>query len=576
MNLAPPLPPELLEQLPEPLRQVVTVLLGQLEAFQAQVQALQQQNQSLTTENQLLRQKLDALIRRYFGSPKNESLDPNQLQLLLAGITPPATPPTPSSQTLAASAPPASPQSARKPARSGIPDNLPVERIVLLPDEVKAHPEAFRQIDEVVTKELDWEAAKFFWRYYVRPKFVRKEAASAPVGALPPAPQSPIPEKVATAARDLAQQARIDPPEVFIAALPNRLIEKGLPGVGLLVHLLLSRFEDHLPYYRLEKIFRQRYGVPLARQSLVDWTEQLATWLQPIYRQMKVELLAGSYLQADETPIRYLDREEPGRSCRGYFWVFSHPQGNVIFEWQTGRDREGPEVFLKDFKGKLQTDGYAAYARLVQDRNAPLVAQGQPPELLLLACWAHVRRKYFDAKDHDRRAAWFLKQIGLLYALEKRLRQQKAGPRLRQAARAAEAGMILSRIKRALDRIGPQVLPQSLLGKAIAYTLERWPELLRYVEHGDVEIDSNKIENAIRPTAIGKKNFLFVGHPEAGWRSAVIYSILGTCHRYGINPALYLKDVLTRLPDLKQSQVAELTPRAWAKAHPEARTLPLK
>jgi len=172
--------------------------------------------------------------------------------------------------------------------------------------------------------------------------------------------------------------------------------------------------------------------------------------------------------------------------------------------------------------------------------------------------------------------AWFLKQIALLYALEKRLRQGQAGPRLRQAARAAEAGMILSRIKKAMDRIAPGLLPQSLLGKAIHYTLELWPQLTGYVEQGEVEIDSNAIENAIRPTAVGKKNFLFVGHPDAGWRSAVIYSILGTCRRYGIDPAKYLKDVLTRLPDLKQSDIPSLTPRAWAKAHPEARTLPPK
>jgi transposase len=165
-----------------------------------------------------------------------------------------------------------------------------------------------------------------------------------------------------------------------------------------------------------------------------------------------------------------------------------------------------------------------------------------------------------------------LKQIGLLYALEKRLRQANAGPRLRQAARAAEASMILARIKKGLDRIGPKVLPQSLLGQAIQYTLNLWPELNRYVEHGEVEIDSNAVENSIRPTAVGKKNFLFIGHPEAGWRSAVIYSIMGSCHRYQIDPAKYLTDVLTRLPDLKQSDVPTLTPKAWAKAHPEART----
>ena len=552
--------------------------LGQLESMlaslEARNQSLLRDNQSLRDENQLLRQKLNALIRRYFGSPKNEGLDPHQLLLLLAGLDSSTTAPAPTTTSTPTAG--ASATSARKPARSGIPENLPIERVVLLPEAVKANPEAFRQIEEVVTRELDWEPAKFYWRHFVRPKFVLKTGAQAPRSAEALMPRTLILEKASAAGRDLALQALVDPPEVFIAALPNRLIEKGLPGVGLLVHVLLSRFEDHLPFFRLEKIFRERHGVPLARQSLVDWTEQMATWLQPIYRQMTVELLAGGYIQADETPIRYLDREEPGRSCHGYFWVYGQPGGNVIFEWQTSRGRDGPEAFLKDFKGKLQTDGYAVYQCIVEDRNKSLLAQGKKIELILLSCWAHARRTFFEAKDHDRRTAWFLKQIGLLYALEKRLRQRKARPKVRQAARAAEAAVILARIKKGLDLIGSKVLPQSLLGKAIRYTLNLWPELNRYVEYGEVEIDSNIVENSIRPTAIGKKNFLFVGHPDAGWRSAVIYSIMGTCRRYGIDPAKYLKDVLTRLPDLKQSQIPELTPRAWAKAHPEARTLQRK
>jgi transposase len=543
-----------------------------LAQVQARLASVEADNQALRAENQLLRDKVQALLRRYFGSPKNESLDPAQLQLLLAGLTPLA--PVPAPQPTAAPSGPARPPAARPPARSGIPEDLPIVREVLLPEEVKANPEAFRQIEEVITKELDWEAAKFFWRHIVRPKFVRKEPAPVSPAAAPlPTPSQ---QKAAAVGQELAAAAIVEPPEVFIAALPARLIEKGLPGAGLLVHLLLSRFEDHLPFYRLEKIFRERHGVPIARQSMVDWTEQLATWLQPIYRQMKAESFAGGYLQADETPVRYLDRDEPGRSCQGYLWAFGHPRGNVLFEWRTSRGRDGPEEFLGDFKGKLQTDGYAAYRSLARERNAPLLARGQEPELILFACWAHARRKYIEAKDHDRRAAWFLKQIGLLYALEKRLRQAQAGPRLRAAVRAAEAGMILARIKKASDRIGPRVLPQSLLGKAIGYTLDLWPELARYVGHGEVEIDSNQIENAIRPTAIGKKNFLFVGHPDAGWRSAVIYSIMGSCRRYRIDPAKYLKDVLTRLPHLKQCGIPSLTPREWAKAHPEARTLPPK
>ena len=526
----------------------------------------------LVAENHLLRQKLDALIRRYFGSPKSESLDPHQLQMLLAGLVnqdpapAPAAPPLPAKQSQAASS--------RQPARSGIPEDLPTQREVLLPAEVQANPEAFRQIDELITRELDYEPGRFFWHLYVRPKFVRQNAgqtnpapAVAPVAGAPATHPEPALAKVSPVMLALVAAEIPALKEVLVAELPNRLIEKGLPGVGLLVHLILSRFEDHLPFYRQEKIFRERHRVPITRQSMVEWTEQIATWLQPVYRQMIKDLVAQKYLQADETPIWYLDREVPGRACQGYFWVYGRPGGDVIFDWQTGRGREGPRAILKEFKGKLQVDGYGAYQSLAGERKG---------ELILIACWAHARRKFFDAKNHDRRAGWFLKQIALLYALEKRLRDKRAGPALRQAARAAEAKMILERIGRALTRLQVKVLPQSLLGKAISYTLDLWQELNRYVEYGEVEVDNNLIENAIRPTAIGKKNFLFIGHPEAGWRSALIYSILGSCRRHGVNPAKYLSDVLKRLPDMKQSEIPTITPGAWAKAHPEARVLPPK
>lgn len=512
----------------------------------------------LMAENHLLRQKLDALIRRYFGSPKSEALDPHQLQLLLAGLMGQEPAPAPAPAAPPAKEPQASAK--RKPARAGIPKDLPTERVVLLPAEVQADPQAFRQIDELVTKELDYEPGHFFWRLYVRPKFVRN-AVQPVVNADSAATKLP-PVLAAMVLANLPEESR----QVFIAALPNRLIDKGLPGVGLLVHLILSRFEDHLPFYRLEKIFRERHQVPLARQSLVDWTEAVANWLLPIYREMKKALLAQSYLQADETPIWYLDREVPGRTCQGYFWVYGRPGGDVLFDWRTGRGREGPTEFLKGFSGKLQSDGYAVYGALSKAGF----------ELVLFACMAHARRNFFDAKDQDWRAAWFLKQMGLLYALEERLRQGRAGPALRQAARAAEAKMILARIGKALKLFQPRVLPQSLLGKAIKYMLGLWEELNRYTDHGEVEIDNNLLENALRPTAIGKKNFLFIGHPEAGWRSAVIYSILGSCRRHRINPAKYLKDVLSRLPDMKQNEISTVTPGAWAKAHPEARSLPPK
>jgi transposase len=560
-----------LSALPEPVRAFIQDLIARLDAALNKVDGL-------TAENQSLRQKVEALIKRYFGGTKNESMDPNQLMLLLAGLEAmqpvAATPSAPVKDTSAA-------RRDRKPARSGIPENLPVERVVIVPEEVKANPGQFRQIDEVITKELDYQPGRFLMRHYVRPKFVRKEnteVAQSVNSAATTAPSAPAPQAADCATVDnvpdpvAAQPA--GPREVFIAPAPARLIEKGMPGAGLLIYLLLSRFEDHLPFYRLEKIFWERYGVPITRQSMVDWIEQLCFWFAPIYEEIKRELMRGNYLQVDETVIRYLDREEPGKSCQGYFWVYSRPGADVIFDWQTTRSHLAPLAVLKDFEGKLQTDGYEGYDALAKAR-----ARARPDKtsgLLHFDCWAHARRKFIDAKDDDKRALWFLRQIGLLYEVEKRARQLKVGPALRQAMRAAQSKMVLERIGKALKPIQSKVLPESKLGQAIRYTLNQWNGLIRYIDHGDVEADNNLVENSIRPTAIAKKNFLFIGHPDAGGRSAMIYSILGSCRRRAINPAQYLDDILKRLPEMKRSEIASVTPGAWAKAHPEARLTPAK
>jgi hypothetical protein len=272
---------------------------------------------------------------------------------------------------------------------------------------------------------------------------------------------------------------------------------------------------------------------------------------------MKTGLLAGTYLQADETPIRYLDPDVKGKSQQGWLWTYSHPEGDVVFEWNISRSREGPREFLKEFKGKLQTDGYGVYESLARERGG---------ELILIGCWAHARRGFHEALDEGRAAAWIVGQIGQLYGVEKALREHRAGPDLRAAVRAWQSRPVLVRLRRALEVIRRRVLPKSLLGQAIDYTLSRWEALTRYVDDGRLEIDNNLCENAIRPTAIGKKNFLFIGHPEAGQRSAVIYSVLGSCRRLGINPAEYLQDLFERLPKAKTSEIKSLTPAAWLKA----------
>lgn len=486
----------------------------ELSALRELVATLQGAMCSLQVENKLLRQKLELFLQRYFGGTKNESLDRAQLELLLAGIE--ALPP---SAPVAEKQTPVRCTSAARPVRQALPAHLETERVVLEPAEVQAQPTGWHKLGEEITEELDWKPAKFIKRLYIRPKYANAE-------------------------------------RIVIAPLPARLIEKGLPGAGLVAQVIVSKFEDHLPLYRQERIYRERHGVNLSRQTLCGWVEEAARWLQPIHREMKAGLVAGDYLQVDETPIRYLDPDVKGKSQSGWLWVYSQPRGDVVFDWNISRSREGPREFLKGFRGALQTDGYGVYESLARERN----------ELLLVGCWAHARRNFHEALNEGRVVAWFVGQIALLYAVEKQLRETKAGPQLRAAGRASESRMVLARLRRAMERVRRRVLPKSLLGQALDYALARWEALTRYVDTGRLEIDNNLCENAIRPTAIGKKNFLFIGHPEAGWRSAVIYSVLGSCRRHGINPDEYLRDVFERLPRAKSSEVKSLTPSAWAKA----------
>ncbi len=515
-------------------------------ALKERVSVLEAHQSELVAQNKFLHLKVDLLLKRLYGS-SSEKIAEQQMQLLMAGLSAPTLPGPPPPELMERS--PAAKSTQSKPARHGLPKNLETERIVLEPEEVKAAPQQWKQIGEEITEELDYTPARFLRRLYIRPKYVPmpKLAENGPVKASSPS--------------DLVSHvlAELDEPkQVVIAPLPPRLIEKGYPGPGLLAHILVSKYEDHLPLYRQEKIFSQRHGVKLCRQSLAQWVAAAAFWLKPIYNEIKKGLQAAGYLQADETPIRYLDPDRPGKAQLGYLWTYSVPGQDVLFDWQTTRSHQPLAAFLEQFEGWLQTDAFSAYLRVAKDRKG---------EVKLVGCWAHCRRNFVEALEEDRRVGWFVRQIGHLYGVEKKLRARRAGPKLRAARRAAESRGVLDRLRKALELMARKILPQSGFGQAIAYALNQWESLVRYVEEGRLEIDNNLIENAIRPTALGKKNFLFIGHPDAGWYSAVIYSLLGSCHRHGINPYEYLCDVLKRLPSATNHQVAQLTPAAWTKAH---------
>ena len=345
---------------------------------------------------------------------------------------------------------------------------------------------------------------------------------------------------------------------VAIAALPPRLLPQSKLGLGLAVHLLLSRFDDHVAYYTLERNFRERFGVAISRQQMVQWVEKVAHLLLAIYRLIWEELKAGDYLQIDESPVKVLDPEVKGKAARGYLWFYSQPGGYVFLEFHSSRGRDGPRQRLRGFHGTMQTDGDELYDALRKE---------QPSTLKRIGCTSHARRKFYQALlESCSEALWFIGQLRQLYQLERELKDYSPAERRKGRLQKAPAIWLAMKRRAQVIRADPRVLPQSTLGKAVRYLVNEYMALVGYLRDGRFEIDSNLVENDVRPSAVGKRRWLFIGHPDAGWRSAVIYTIIQSCRRYGINPQEYLTDVLQRLPSMTSSQVRELLPEQWRNA----------
>jgi transposase len=500
------------------------------------IRDLEAAQQQMSQEIKLLKEKINLLIRRLFGS-KSEKLDAAQLELLLKED---ASGKADASAEKAEASPnveglkPVAKRSDKKQRRERWPKNLAVEQEVIEPAEVRDNPEAFRCIGEEVTEMLDYQPAKFFRRQIIRRKFVRREQS------------------------DLAP---------VIAPLPESLQQRCIAAPGLLAQVIVSKYCDHLPLYRQEQIYWGRHQVWLPRQSMARWVQLASEWLKPIYQQIKDQMMRGSYLQVDETPIRYLDPGN-GKTALGYLWVAHRPGKDVLFEWYTTREAKCLDKLIPlDFSGTIQCDGYSAYDRFARHR----ASAGRP--VLLAGSWAHVRRGFYEALDHAaKEAGWILVQISHLYEIERRLRRQHAGPALQEAYRISQSRPVCRRIHRVLQRwyLTRRFLPKSTMGKAVSYALGQWKSLEVYLKEPEIEIDNNLVENAIRPTALGKKNWLFFGDAEAGERSAIIYSIIESCRRHGIEPYTYLHDVLTRLPSMTNRQIKDVVPKAWAAARRNA------
>jgi transposase len=399
----------------------------------------------------------------------------------------------------------------KHPGRNPLPSSLRREEVIIEPTEDVS---GCVRLEDEVTEVLEVKAAEFYVKRYVRRKYVRKENEGIAIGKL-----------------------------------SNRAIEKGIPGASVLAMLIISKFIDHLPIYRQLAIFK-RAGIVLHYNTVLDWTNNGLDIMEPIYDYLRRKILSSHYLQADETGLKVLDSEKNGSTHQGYLWAYRDVSSNlVMFEYQRGRNKEGPAKMLKDFKGYLQTDGYAAYDQFY-NRDG----------ITMLHCMAHARRYFKESEDNDKeRSSYALKVFQEVYEIERQIKDLSTDER-----RKIRQESILPKLNEFhiwMTEQYRQVTPKSPIGKALEYSLKRWKELCLFTTDGQLEIDNNRIENQIRPIALGRKNYLFAGSHESAQRIAMIYSLLASCKANEIDPMKWLTHVLEELPNRTVNDIEGLLPK---------------
>ena len=459
------------------------------------------------------------LKRMLFGRRSERLIDPNQQQLFEDAPAPvEAAPPEDDDQ-------PDPPPRRRKrhKGRRPLPEHLPRQiHEIHPPEDERSCPDCGQPkvvFGQDVTEELEVIPAKFFVNRYVRFKYAcRRCQGHVSVGPLPPRP-----------------------------------LDKGVPGPGFLAHVITSKFADHTPLYRQQQIYR-RYGLELPRSTLCGWVAYVASTLSPIVAAMKTTVLASRKVHTDDTPITVLDPGvKPVGSRRGYMWVYIGERDDVVFEYTNSRKRDGPESFLKGYRGYLQADAFAGYNRIY--------AGG---DVLEVACWAHARRKFFDAQStHGVEARRVLKLIGRLYTVERRAKRLDVPPERLLAWRQRHARRRLTQLRAELDRLSLVVLPRSPLGEALGYTLNNWKALTRYTEAPFLAIDNNHSERQIKQLVIGRKNWMFAGSEAGAENAAILFSLVVSCKLAGVDPFAYFRDVLLRIHTHPAERITELIPREW-------------
>ena len=465
-------------------------------------------------------------IRKY--GPASEKLSDAQLDLLdmEPGVS------NVEVQAESGREPVAAPQSKPKrerrphPGRQALPANLPrVERVIPCPPEqcsCKQCGQATVVIGYDSSEQLDVEPAKYFVTVTRREKRVCQQCGTA---------------------------------GVTVAPAPARIVEKGLVSDRVILDTVVGKYSDHLPLYRQNAILERETGIEISRATLDGWVMRVGNLLVPVAAAMRIELLRGSYIQADETPVDVQMHDGRGKNHQAYLWQYGKPGGNVVFDFRMGRGRDGPKEFLGTFEGLLQTDGYVAYEKV------------GGPKLVHVGCWAHSRRHFYDAlklAPGDAAAARAVAAIDELFAVDAEARERELDAEGRQALRRERAPALLEMIKQRVEAARAQSLPASALGKAAKYTLTLWPLLTRFLEHGELELSNNLAENSMRGVAVGRKNWIHLGSREAGPKVAAILSVMETCRRRGIAARAYLGAVLPGLGEVSIQRIGEFTPAAWA------------
>lgn len=406
------------------------------------------------------------------------------------------------------------------PGRMKLPEHLRRETIIVQPD---TDVTGLKKIGDEVSEVLNYIPGELYVKQYIRPKYI-----------------VPVNDTDHT---------------VITASLPGRLMEKCMAGEGLLAQIVVDKYMDHLPLHRQLQRF-ERAGVTIAQSTISNWMCNVLMTLVCLYELHKTQVLNSHYLHADETTIKVLDETKKGKTHLGYYWVYySSAQKTVLFDYREGRGREGPNDILKDYQGYLQTDGFGVYDDF--DKRA---------DIILLHCMAHARRKFVEALQNDKdRAEHALSLFQQLYAIERKINDEALTNDALLQLRQDKAVPVLKTLKQWMTEEYPKVLPKSPIGQAIGYCLPRWEKLSIYTTNAILQIDNNPVENAIRPVAIGRKNYLFAGSHEAAQRAAMIYSLFATCRLHKINPYHWLKDVLERMHLYTTSNIAELLPQNWKK-----------